>query len=169
MIEGMKKCVSLCLLKSGNSFLLIKRGKSKTKKEDDFGMYIPIGGKIEPYETPEEAAKREVFEETGYNIDNLEFKGIIIDNSKTKYNWVDFVYLSEVFYFEPKETNEGYLEWININEIDSIQTPEIDREMYKYIINNQKFIFNNYYDENINLYYSKEELSGIVIVDREKV
>ena len=71
MIEGMKKCVSLCLLKSGNSFLLIKRGKSKTKKEDDFGMYIPIGGKIEPYETPEEAAKREVFEETGYNIDNL--------------------------------------------------------------------------------------------------
>ena len=42
-------------------------------------------------------------------------------------------------------------------------------KLWNVVADNQKFIFNNYYDENINLYYSKEELSGIVIVDREKV
>ena len=166
MGTGKKKCVALCLLKNKDSYLLIRRGKTKTKKEDDYGMYLPIGGKLEPYENPEEAAKREVLEETGYKIDTLEFKGMIIDNSKTNYNWVDFVYLSEIPYIEPKETDEGFLEWINKDDIESLPTPEIDKYVYKYVINNQKFIFNNIYDNELNLCYSKEELSGEVIADR---
>ena len=166
MGTGKKKCVALFLLKNKDIYLLIRRGKTKKKKEDDYGMYLPIGGKLEPYENPEEAAKREVLEETGYKIDTLEFKGMIIDNSKTNYNWVDFVYLSEIPYIEPKETDEGFLEWINKDDIESLPTPEIDKYVYKYVINNQKFIFNNIYDNELNLCYSKEELSGEVIADR---
>ena len=167
MIEGLKKCVALCILKSGDNYLFIKRGKLKTSKEDDTGMYLPIGGKLEPYETPEEAAKREVKEETGLEINNLEFKGMIIDNSKVKYNWVDFVYLSEVQYFDPIETDEGFLEWIHKDDIASLPTPEIDKYVYKYIVNNQKFIFNDEYDYDLNLIYAKEELSGQEIINRD--
>ena len=166
MADGMKKCVALCILKNEDNYLLIRRGKRKNTKEDDYGMYLPIGGKLEPYETPEEAAKREVYEETGYTIDNVEFKGIIIENSKNNYNWVDFVYISEVPYFEPIETDEGYLEWVHKDDVLKLPTPEIDKEVYKYIVNNKKFIFNDEYDEEINLIYSKEELSGKVIIDR---
>ena len=167
MINGMKKCVALCILKNDDKYLLIKRGKRKTSQEEDFGMYLPIGGKLEPFETPEEAAKREVFEETGYTIDNLEFKGMIIENSKVNYNWVHFVYLSEVPYFESGETDEGYLEWVYKDDVKNLPTPEIDKEVYEYIINNQKFIFNDLYDDDINLIYAKEELSGKVIVNRK--
>ena len=167
MPEGLKRCVALCILKNGDNYLLIKRGKRKTTKEDDYGMYLPIGGKLEPYETPEQAAKREVKEETGFDIETLEFKGMIIENSKINYNWVHFVYLSEVPYFDPKETDEGYLEWVYKDDVESLPTPEIDKEVYKYVVNNQKFIFNDEYDDELNLIYAKEELSGKVIVNRK--
>ncbi len=166
MKEGLKKAVALCILKSGDKYLLIKRGKRKNKKEDDYGKYLPVGGKLEPYEIPEEAAKREVFEETGLTIDNIEFKGMIIENSKVNYNWIHFVFLSNIDYFEPKETDEGYLEWVYKDDMEKIPTPEIDKEVYKAIVNNENFIFNDIYDDDINLVYAKEELSGKVIVDR---
>lgn len=166
MKEGLKRAVALCILKNGDKYLLIKRGKRKDKKEDYYGKYLPVGGKLEAYETPEEAAKREVFEETGLKIDNIEFKGMIIENSKVNYNWIHFVYLSNVDYFEPKETDEGYLEWVYKDDMESIPTPEIDKEVYKSIVNNAKFIFNDIYDDDLNLIYAKEELSGKVIVDR---
>ena len=166
MIEGLKRCVALCILKSGDNYLLIKRGKLKTSKEDDSGMYLPIGGKLEPYETPEEAVKRAVREETGVEIVNIEFKGMIIVSFKANYNWVDFVYLSEVPYFNPIDTDEGYLEWVHKNDIETLPTPEIDKYVYKYIVDNQKFIFNDIYDCNLNLIYAKDELNGKIIVDR---
>ena len=40
------------------------------------------------------------------------------------------------------------------------------KEVYKYIVNNEKFIFNDIYDDNLNLIYAKEELSGKTIIDR---
>ena len=166
VVDGLKKCVALCILKNKDNYLLIKRGKSKTTKEDDYGMYIPIGGKFEPFETPEEAAKREVKEETGLDIDNIEFKGMIIESSKANYNWVDFVYISEIPYFDPIDTDEGYLEWVHKDDIDTLPTPEIDKYVYKYIVDNQKFIFNDVYDSDLNLIYAKEELSGKIIVNR---
>lgn len=166
MVDGFKKCVALCILKNEDKYLLIKRGKSKTSKEDDSGMYIPIGGKFDPFETPEEAVKRELKEETGLDIDNIEFKGMIIESSKANYNWVDFVYLSEVPYFDPIDTDEGYLEWVHKDDIDTLPTPEIDKYVYKYIVDNQKFIFNDVYDSDLNLIYAKEELSGKIIVNR---
>lgn len=165
-MDGLKRVVALCILKCEDKYLLIRRGKRKTKKEEDYGKYLPVGGKLEPYETPAEAAKREVFEETGLKLDNIEFKGMIIENSKINYNWIHFVYLSNVSYFEPLETDEGYLEWISKDDIINIPTPEIDKEVYKYIVNNEKFIFNDVYDDNLNLVYAKEELSGKIIIDR---
>ena len=165
--EGIKKCAAICILKNNDKYLLMKRGKRKTNKEDLYGNYLIIGGKLDPFETPEEAAKREVFEETGYTIDNLEFKGMIISSSKGKYNWVHFVYLSKVAYFEPIDTDEGYAEWVYIDDIEKLPTPATDKEIYKYVDINQKFIINNEYDENVNLIYSKEELSGRVIVNRK--
>lgn len=166
MLDGYKKAVSLCILKNDNNYLLLKRGKCKTKKEEDYGLYIPVGGKIEPYETPEEAAKREIKEETGIEISNIDFKGILVETcKKVDYNWIDFVFIAEVDYFVPNECEEGFLEWINKEDIFNISTPEIDKEMYKYIIDNKKFIFNDIYNSNMKLIYAKEEISGETIIN----
>lgn len=168
-MEGYKKAVSLCILRNGDNYLLLKRGKEKTKKEEDSGLYIPVGGKIEPYETPEEAARREVKEETGIEVSDIIFKGILFETCKeVDYNWINFVYTADIEYFEPCECNEGFLEWINKENILNIPTPEIDKEIYKYIVNDQKFIFNDVYDKNLQLIYAKEEITEKIIVEGKK-
>ena len=168
MLDGYKKAVSLCILKNNNKYLLLKRGKRKIKKEEDYGLYIPVGGKIEPYETPEEAAKREIKEEIGIEISSIEFKGILVETcKKVDYNWIDFVFTADIDYFLTNDCDEGDLEWINKEDILNIPTPEIDKEIYKCIINNKKFIFNDIYDDNMMLIYAKEEISGKIIIDRK--
>lgn len=51
-----------------NRILLIKRGNEPSK-----GLYAFPGGRIEPGETPESAARREVLEETGILAGKLQF------------------------------------------------------------------------------------------------
>jgi len=51
--------------------LLVRRGKAP-----NFGLWSPPGGRIEPGETPEQAVRREVREETGLEAANLEEIGI---------------------------------------------------------------------------------------------
>lgn len=57
MVAGIKKTAVLCVLKNGNRFLLLKR-----LKEPNNNMYTPVGGKLDPYETPIHAALRETME-----------------------------------------------------------------------------------------------------------
>lgn len=49
-----------------------ERGELLVIFEKKWNCWVFPGGKIEPGETPEEAAKREVFEETNLIIENLE-------------------------------------------------------------------------------------------------
>jgi 8-oxo-dGTP pyrophosphatase MutT (NUDIX family) len=62
---------SACYLEIDDRLLFIQQGKGKTD-EDLWG--VPAG-KLEPYETPEAAAKRELFEET--NVDASSFSQIV--------------------------------------------------------------------------------------------
>ena len=48
--------------------LLVKRGKEPSK-----GLYAFPGGRIEPQETPEDAVRREILEETGITAGALTF------------------------------------------------------------------------------------------------
>ena len=50
----------------GNRLLLVKRGREPSR-----GLHAFPGGRVEPGETNEEAARRELFEETGLRAENL--------------------------------------------------------------------------------------------------
>ena len=89
--EGHKQPAVLSILKSGDKFLLLKR-----IKEPHVNKYSPVGGKIDPFESPIDTAVRETFEETGIRIENPKYCGVIVESSPTKYNWICFVYLSEI-------------------------------------------------------------------------
>jgi len=61
--EGLKKTAVLCVLKHGENFLLLKRLKEPNKDS-----YTPVGGKLDPFESPIKAAIRETWEETGLTV-----------------------------------------------------------------------------------------------------
>jgi 8-oxo-dGTP pyrophosphatase MutT (NUDIX family) len=48
-------------------------------KHRRLGSWLPVGGEIEPGETPLEAARRELREETGLEVEPLEFLGAWMD------------------------------------------------------------------------------------------
>lgn len=54
-------CVTIYVINQENKFLLIKHKK--------LGKWVPPGGKVDRHETPDEAAIRECYEETGVKIE----------------------------------------------------------------------------------------------------
>jgi 8-oxo-dGTP diphosphatase len=155
---GLKKCAVLCILRCRDKLLLLHRTKEPHK-----GKYIPIGGRLEPFETPIEAAKREIKEETGFNVKDLKFCGIMVETSPVKFNWVNFIYLGNINFSKPVSCKEGRLEWIKISNILNIPTPTTDRYIYQYILKNKNFMFNAIYNKKIELLTLHEEIEDKIL------
>lgn len=153
--EGIKQPAVLSVLKSGNKLLLLKRIKEPNKDK-----YTPVGGKIDPYENPVDTTIRETFEETGIKISNPKYCGVMVESSPGKYNWICFVYLSEIEYVDPPECNEGTLEWIEFSDLKNIPAPPTDRFIYQYVVENRTFMLNVEYDEHLNILSMYEEIEG---------
>ena len=71
---------TLCYLENDKQYLMIHRIKKKNDCNHD--KWIGIGGKFEEGESPEDCARREVFEETGLKVGKLEYRGIVTFVSK---------------------------------------------------------------------------------------
>ncbi|MBT32719.1 MAG: NUDIX hydrolase [Thalassobius sp.] len=157
--EGLKRTAVICLLKCGDQLLLLKR-----KNEPNKGLYTPVGGKLDPFETPEAAAVREIREETGIVVDEVAYCGMLIETSPTKYNWTSFVYLSEIDYCEPPTCNEGELSWIAQDKLDTIETPETDLYIYHAILKHTKFNLFAEYNQDLKMISLYEALENKVLM-----
>lgn len=164
MIDGRKRAVSLCILQTDKEYLLIRRGKEKCEKEDCVDQYIPIGGKIEAFETPEEAVIREVKEETGITIENAKLMGVVTETSPLpKYNWILYIFVANINKQTPIQCHEGYFEWVLKEHVITLPTPEIDQKIYEYVNNNQKFMIHTVYDQELVLKSAYEYLEERVL------
>jgi len=158
--EGFKQPAVIVILKSDDRFLLLKRKKSPNKDK-----YTPVGGKIDPFESPYKAAIRESYEETGIKVTDLKYCGLMVESSPTKYNWICFVYLSEIEYILPPECNEGELHWIPLTSLSEIPTPTTDRFIYEYVAKSKNFMFNVEYDQELNIIKMNEEIANKIIIE----
>lgn len=156
--EGLKKTAVLCVLKCKDEFLLLKRFKEPNKD-----MYTPVGGKLDPFETPLQAAVRETREETGIVVENMKYHGTLTETSPSKYNWISFIYSAEIAFQPAPDCNEGILKWINRNELLDIPTPKTDWFIYKYILENRVFAFNAVFEAKLNLVKMQDDLTGEVL------
>ena len=156
--DEFKKVATLCVLKYENKFLLLKRFN-----EPNIGKYVPVGGKLRQNETPKDGVIRETFEETGIRVYDPKFFGILTETSPTKYNWISYIFSSEIKLIEPPISDEGKLEWIKYDDIHNIPTPLTDHHIYKFILDDKKFIISAQYDEKLNLIELREEISNTKI------
>jgi 8-oxo-dGTP diphosphatase len=157
---GLKRAATFVFLRNGRKWLMLKRNKEPHK-----GKFVPVGGKIDPYESPSEAAKREVLEEVGLVLDkDLTYCGTLVETSPTSYNWMSFVYTSEIEEISLPFCNEGELHWINDDVIPTLDLPPTDLTIFNYVKSNQKFALNATFDEDINLVEMREDLTNINIL-----
>ncbi len=109
---------TLCYIHHEGSTLMIHR----TKRADDIhaGKWNGLGGKLEPGESPEEFVIREVREESGLEIVNPRLHGLVMFPRFKGNDWYVFVYTAETFKEDVNENDEGYLEWVPDEELESL-------------------------------------------------
>lgn len=136
-----RQLATICYIDNGKELLLLHRNK----KENDVheGKWISVGGKLEPGETPDECARREIFEETNLLVEKMKFRGVItFPNFTSETDWYTFVFHVTQFsgkLISDEDSREGTLEWVPYNEVLKKPTWEGDYEIFKWILTNKPF------------------------------
>ena len=125
----------LCYLIKDDSYLMLYRNK----KENDMneGKYLGIGGHIEPGETKEEACKREIKEETGLDVNRLDYHGFV-EFYNDDYQEMMYLFTSDDFSGELIECNEGTLSWVKIDKVLDLNIWEGDKLFLPKLKTNEK-------------------------------
>lgn len=157
---GLKKLAAMVILRHQDRFLLLKRNKAP-----NIGMYVPVGGKLEPFETPRAAAIRETAEETGLQIDSIRFCGTLIESAPTTYNWLCYIYIADIEDMPPPYCDEGTLEWIAFDDFLKVPTPPTDWYIFQYVLENRPFAFSAEYDKDLKMFKMVEEIEDKVVFE----
>ena len=122
----------------------------RVKKKNDYhrGKWNGLGGKFEPGESPEECAVREIEEESGLTIKNIEMKGFItFPNFDGKEDWYVFLFTADEYEGELIDSNEGNLDWIPNEKLTEINLWEGDKYFIPWLFKEKffsaKFIYEN--------------------------
>jgi len=105
---------TLIFIERNNKILLIHKNK---KESFGFSKLNGIGGHIEKGEEPYEAAKREIFEESGLIINELSLVSIIFIDIGTNPGILLFVFKAKYTGGRLKESDEGNLLWMERSSI----------------------------------------------------
>lgn len=117
----------------------------RVKKEKDLhkGKWNGLGGKLEPAESPEESAIRELKEESGYDIHSLKFAGHLFfpKFDKQENDWSVFVFTSDDFTgVQLENTPEGELKWIHKDKLLELNLWEGDKYFLPKLLSGAKFL-----------------------------
>ncbi|MBQ2898727.1 MAG: 8-oxo-dGTP diphosphatase, partial [Oscillospiraceae bacterium] len=116
---------TLCYIKHDGKYLMLHRVKKENDANKD--KWIGIGGKFEDKESPEDCILRETKEETGLTLTSYKYRGIVTfvsDRWETEYM---HLFTADAFEGELIECDEGELEWISPEKLDSIPKWEGDK------------------------------------------
>ena len=120
-----KEYTTLVYIERDNKYLMLHRTKEAGDMNE--GKWMGVGGHLEPGETPVQALKREVREETGLNVKKFHYLGIL-DFLNDQYP-PERMYLYKVTDFDGTliTCDEGDLEWIDKDIVPTLPCWEGDK------------------------------------------
>lgn len=137
---------TLCYILKDQQVLLQHKAKGLFGED----KYNAPGGKMKPSETPEEGVEREVKEETGLAVKQLNYHGKLnfyLSDLKTP-AWIVHVFSSHDFSGELKSSDrEGTLEWISQENMPYSQMWEDDKYWLPLLFDGKKFEGKFYFEE----------------------
>ena|SRR5437899_3402190 len=106
---------TLCFILHENRVLLLKKNPGLFGA----GKWNAAGGKVQPNETAEHCAIREVYEETGLEVRKPRKIGTLVFFKHDEHqdpDWIAHVFLTNEFQGTVKESKEGILRWYPIDQ-----------------------------------------------------
>ena len=140
---------TLCYLQKDSCYLMLHRVKKQNDANHD--KWIGVGGGLFPGETPLECAIREVWEETGYTMQDATYRGVVNFHCDMAEDEIMHLFTSENFTGEPIECNEGDLQWVPIDLVPSLPGWVGDRIFLKLLKEGAPFFAWSLYYEGDNL------------------
>ena len=119
------KTTTLCYITRDDQVLMLHR----TKKEGDMNRdkWLGIGGKLEENESPDACLLREALEETGLTLTSWKCRGVVTFLSDRYEGEYMYLFTADGFEGSLKECDEGDLEWITREKLDSLPKWEGDQ------------------------------------------
>lgn len=132
------KNTTLCYIEKDGKYLMMHR----TKKENDENRdkWVGIGGKLEEGESPHDCIFREIKEETDLAAQSLKYRGLITFVSDIYGTEYMHLFTCSNFSGKIKEyCNEGVLEWIEKEKIQSLPIWEGDKIFLRLLDTESRF------------------------------
>lgn len=129
---------NVCFISNGDNskVLLLKRNRHPMKN-----LYTGVGGKTHFNEDIHLSCIREIKEETGLEISEIELKGvlktILADHQSS---WILFVYIARTWEENLQECDEGKLEWIDKESVADCNLIGFIREIIASVLSGDQFL-----------------------------
>ncbi len=133
----MTELTTLCYIEKDSRYLMLHR----TSREHDINhdKWIGVGGHFEDNESPDECLLREAREETGYTLTHFVPRGIVTFISGTGVTEYMHLFTADDFTGSPVPCDEGELEWVEKDRIESLNIWAGDRIFLRLLKENEPF------------------------------
>ncbi len=130
---------TLCYLERGDEYLMLHRISKKNDINKD--KWIGVGGHLEDEESPEECIKREVREETGYDIptEDFSFRALVTFVSDRGDYELMSLFTARCPEGEPLDCDEGKLEWVKKCDVYNLNLWPGDRIFFELMEQRKEF------------------------------
>lgn len=148
------KNTTLCYIEHDGCYLMLHRVRKMNDVNRD--KWVAVGGKLEENESPEDCALREIREETGLEVTELRYCGLVTFVSD---RWEgEYMHLFHALGPEGplKDCDEGILEWVPKAGIDALPQWAGDRIFFRLMEEGGPFF-------SLKLRYEGEELIQAVL------
>lgn len=127
------KQTTLCYLEHDGRYLMLHRVKKENDASHD--KWIGVGGKCEEHESPDECMLREVKEETGLDIVDWRYRGIVTFINDIWPSEYMHLFTSSRWTGDLLTCNEGDLEWVDKRELFNLNLWEGDKIFLRLLMN----------------------------------
>ena len=122
---------------AAGEYLMLHRVKKKNDISHD--KWIGVGGKFEQGESPEDCALRETKEETGLQLTDYRYRGIVTFDYEGRETEYMHLFTANRWTGEQIRCDEGDLEWVPKDKVQDLPIWEGDRIFFRLLAQERPF------------------------------
>ena len=122
---------------AAGEYLMLHRVKKKNDINHD--KWIGVGGKFEQGESPEDCALRETWEETGLQLTDYRYRGIVTFDYEGRDTEYMHLFTATGWTGEQIRCDEGDLEWVPKDKVQDLPIWEGDRIFFRLLAQDRPF------------------------------